>query len=124
MKTNFLKTRKNLLMLSLLVSLSLTLINCSKDDNPTPAPPVVLAPLQDPLPGFLTATGFNQATVNVTNSGDYEFGYSFIPLVNGKMTAIVVKIPDSQLAMRVTIWDKVAGTVVRTETIYVPTAGV
>lgn len=124
MNTNFFKTRKLFLKLALLLSLSLSLTNCSKDDDPLPTPPVVLAPLQDPLAGYLSATGFDQKTTNNVNSGDWEFGYSFIPLVNGKMTAIVVKIPDARLGMRVTVWDKVAGTFIRTESIDIVTAGV
>ena len=40
------------------------------------------------------------------------------------MTAIVIKIPDARLGLRVTVWDKVGGTVIRTETIDVATAGV
>ena len=106
---------------SICFAISIMLSSCSKDDEPVA---VVLEPLQDPLSGYLVATGFNQKVSNLINIADYEFGYSFIPLVNGKMTAIVVKIPDTKLAMRVTVWDKVAGTVLLTETIDVPTANV
>ena len=124
MKTNFLKTGRFLLKSALLLSLSLSVINCSKDDAPAPTPPVVVAPLQDPLAGYLAASGFNQKITTSINGADYEDGYSFIPLVNGKMTAIVVKIPDARLGLRVTVWDKVAGTVIITETIDVATAAV
>ena len=124
MNTNFLKTGRFFLKSTLLLSLSLSVINCSKDDAPAPAPPAVLAPLQDPLPGYLAASGFNQKITPSINGTDYEDGYSFIPLVNGKMTAIVVKIPDARLGLRVTVWDKVAGTVIITETVDVATAGV
>ena len=125
MKTNFLKTGKILLKLALLLSLSLSVTYCSKDDDPAPTPvEPVLAPLQDPLAGYLTASGFSQKNVDNVNNGDYEFGYSFIPLVNGKMTAIVAKLPASRLAMRVTIWDKVTSAILRTETIDVATANV
>ena len=122
MKTNFLKTGKSLLKFALLISLSLSVTNCSKDDDPVPE---VLAPLQDPLAGYLATSAFDQKTTNFVNDPtNYEFGYSFIPLVNGKMTAIVVKIPDARLGMRVTVWDKAAGTVIRTETIDIAMAGV
>ena len=124
MKTNLLKTGRFLLKLALLLSLSLSVTNCSKDDDPAPTPPVVVAPLQDPLAGYLTASGFDQKTTNFINGSNYELGYSFIPLVNGKMTAIVVKIPDARLGMRVTVWDKVLGTVIRAEIIDVVTANV
>ena len=112
---------KKALLLSLFAITTFCATSCSKDDNPAP---VVLAPLQDPLSGYLTASGFIQKTINQVNAGNYEFGYSFIPSVNGKMTEIVVKIPDAQSAMRVTIWDKAARTVIRTETIDLPSSGV
>jgi hypothetical protein len=116
MKTALL-SKKNLLKV-LLIGLGLTLSNCSKSSD-SPAQPT-----QNPLAGYLAASGFDQKTTNQINVDDYEFGYSFIPMVNGKMTAIVVKIPDSRAGMRITVWDKVAGTVLRTETIDIPTAGV
>lgn len=105
-----------------ILCLSIFAISCSKDDEATPETP--LAPEQNPLAGYLTASGFDQRTTNQVNLSNYEFGYSFIPLVNGKMTAIVVKIPDARTGMRVTVWDKVAGSVLRTETIDIATAGV
>ncbi|MFM9988732.1 hypothetical protein [Flavobacterium sp.] len=104
-----------------ILAIAILAISCSKDDEPTP---VVVIPEQNPLAGYLTASGFDQKLTNRVDSGDYEFGYSFTPLVNGTMTAIVAKIPDTHIGMRVTIWDKIAGTVLRTETIDVATAGV
>jgi hypothetical protein len=98
-------------------------ISCSKSDpDPTPQPTVYAE--QNPLTGYLAATGFDQKTTNRVNNGDYEFGYSFIPLVKGKINAIVAKIPDAHAAMRVTIWDKSAGTILRTETIDITTADI
>jgi hypothetical protein len=107
-----------------MLAMVLFTLSCSKDDDNTADAPVVIAPLQDPLAGYLTASGFSQKTTNQVNLSDYEFGYSFKPLVSGKMTALVVKIPDARVGLRVTVWDKVAGTVVRTESIDVATAGV
>lgn len=122
MKTSIFKFGKIFFTSALLLSCSLIITNCSKEDDT--APPEVLAPLQDPLPGYLTTTGFDQTSFNKINDIDYEIGYSFIPLVNGKITAIVAKLPDARLGTRITIWDKAAGTVIRTEAIDVPTAGV
>lgn len=91
-----------------------TLSNCSSDDNnETPAP--VLYPQQSPLQGYLAASGFNQLTTNSTNLSDTEIGFSFIPTVTGQINAITAKIPDNRTAMRITIWDKLVGTPVRTE---------
>ena len=119
---NLTKTKNALTVLLTAVIISTT--SCSKSD-PTPEPvSPVLAPLQDPLAGYLTASGFSQKNVDNVNNDDYEFGYSFIPLVSGKMTAIVAKLPASRLAMRVTIWDKVTTAILTTETIDVATANV
>jgi hypothetical protein len=110
---------KKIIKLSVLI-LFVTITSCKKDKNPEPVP----APEQNPLAGYLTASGFDQKVTNVLNSGDYEFGYSFIPLVNGKMTAVIAKIPDVHTGMRVTVWDKAAGTILRTEIIDITSSGV
>lgn len=104
-----------------ILTLSLFAISCNKDED-TPTPEVVVAAPQNPLANFLATAGFDQRTLIYINDGDYEFGYSFIPQVNGKITAVVAKIPDVHLAMRVTIWDKATQNVLRTETIDITTA--
>lgn len=113
------KTLKKLLCVALL---SGAIFSCSKDDDNSSSTPAVTE--QNPLPGFLTTTGFNQKTTNYVNSGDYEFGITFVPLANGKMTALMTKIPDVHTSMRVTIWDKTTATVLRTELIDVTSSGV
>ena len=67
------------------------------------------------LSAYLAATGFDEDTTVIVNSGFYEFGLSFKPLVNGKITAVVVKIPDVNTSLRVTIWDKATANVLKTE---------
>jgi hypothetical protein len=101
-----------------IVILFTTLASCKKDKEE------VLAPLQNPMDGYLAASGFNQKVTNQVNLGDYEFGYSFIPMVNGKITSIIAKLPDVRSGMRVTIWDKATATVLRTELIDVASSGV
>ena len=113
---------KYLTKLIAILALSIFTFSCSKDDAPEPTK--VLAPLQDPLPGYLAATGFNEKSSIEIDSWDNEHGFSFIPLVNGKITAIVIKNPAVQSGIRVTVWDKLNGTVLRTEYIDLPTAGV
>ncbi len=103
-----------------IILISIFTFSCSKGEASDPA---VVAPLQDPLAGYLEATGFNQKTINYVNDNSNEFGFSFIPLVNGKITTLIVKIPATQLGLRVTIWDSVLKTVLRTETIDVAIAG-
>jgi hypothetical protein len=113
-------TRARFLKATLLVALALSMTNCSKDDDPAP----VANPEVNPLSAYLTATAFNEQTTNQVNLSDYEFGLSFIPNVNGKITALIVKIPDVNPTLRMTIWNKTTATVLKTETINYATAGV
>ena len=115
--------QKNSFKTVLFTSLLAIALSCSKDDDPV-VEPTPIFPEQNPLAGYLAASGFDQRLTNQVNLTDYEFGFSFIPTANGKMTAIVAKIPDVRLAMRVTVWDKVAGTILRTESIDITAAGV
>lgn len=119
MKTNFLKTSKTLLLVAVMLTLSSVFVNCNKDEDPAET---VVVPIQDPLPLFLTASGFNQAVLNWIDGPFFELGYSFIPMVNGTINAIVVKIPAPSIGVRVTIWDKLNGTMLRTESVDVPAA--
>ena len=116
MKTIFLK-------LSILIASTIITFSCSKSDDSPPAPvaPVVYSE-ENFLDGYLTSSNFIQATANNINAGDYEFGSEFTPLVKGKITTLKVKLPDVRTNLRVTIWDKMAGTAIRTETINVAAA--
>lgn len=119
MKTAILKFTKNSLQSVLLAALALSFANCSSDDDSPviPLPPVVVE--QNPLAGYLTVSGFDQMTTNFINVGDYEFGTSFTPLANGKMTAVVVKLPATRSDLRISIWNKTTSTLIRTETMNV-----
>lgn len=120
MKTLFLTTTK-FLKVALVVALAFSLSNCSKSDDD---PIVIPNPEVNPLAAYLTATGFSEATTNQLNLTNYEFGLSFIPVVNGRITALVTKIPDVNAALRMTIWNKTTATVLKTVTINYTTAGV
>ena len=126
MKNRILKALKKTSQLALVLLLALSIANCSKDDNGDGGAggvnPAVAAEPQNPLEGFLSSTGLNQ-NVSEFISIQRERGLSFIPLVNGKMTAIVVKIGKAKNGIRVLIWDKASNTLLRTELIDVPTSG-
>ena len=105
--------------IALLLCFSLTTTFCSKDD--APAPPAALAPLQDPLPGFLVASGFDHgigSIINVNPTVFRQMGFSFTPLVNGKITAIVLNLPAIR-SENVSIYDKATGTILKTERVEV-----
>jgi hypothetical protein len=111
------KTLKTFLTITIISILG----SCSKDDAPT-IPPITVAPEQRPLVGYLAASSFNQTTISVVNSTDLEVGYSFIPLTNGKITAIIARIPDVRGSLRATIFDKATGGILRTEILNSATA--
>ncbi len=72
----------------------------------------------NPMEAYLTATKFNENKIEIKSfNSTYEFGLSFKPLVNGKITALVVKVPDVNSSLRLTIWDKATATILKTETI-------
>lgn len=112
MKTTILKLCMVFLMIPIMTS-------CSKDDDGTSAP---VYPEENFLESYLTATGFNQVSATFINSIDYEFGLDFTPLVKGDITSFRVKLPDANTSLRVTIWDKDASTVIKTEVVNVSTA--
>lgn len=113
---------KNLFLLLIISSY----LSCSNDDDPSPAP-VIPTPIvyeeQNPFTGYIIASGFTDVTP-ITTVQDTEFGLSFKPLVNGKITAIVAKFPTTNSYMRITFWNKSgSGSVIRTNYINVSTAG-
>ena len=97
--------KKTTTILALFILASL-IFSCNKDED--------VVSVQDPLNGYLTASGFNQNVNEVIGGQNLELGYSFVPLVDGKITAIVVKLPKSNQTLRVTIWNKTTGNVLRT----------
>ena len=117
------KTKISLLVITLFAS-AILFTSCSKDNDQPISVPIPIQE-QNPLPGYLAASGFDQTTIVTTNVLNFEIGFSFMPLVNGKITAIVLKIPEGQTnAIRVTIWDKAQQSIVRTENIVYTTADV
>lgn len=115
MKTTILKL--TLLSLALFFASS-----CSKSDDPAPQP---VYGEENPYQTYLNSAGFTLVQ-NFLNSGDYEFGLKFKPKVNGKINKLVVKIPDNQSNLRVTLWDAsvTPKVVIATEVIYSVAAGV
>ncbi|AYZ11687.1 DUF4082 domain-containing protein [Chryseobacterium arthrosphaerae] len=100
----------------LLLAAVFSAASCSKDDDEIITP--VTYAVENPLNKYHEAAGFT-VTTNFINSGNYEFGLAFSPDVKGKMTAITVKLPDTNANLRVTVWDYTAKTVLRTETVNV-----
>ena len=111
---------KTIIRTALVLILSITLFNCNNDDDTTAR--TVYAE-ENPLNAFINQSGYNEITISKYNSlWVRELGFSFTPKVKGEINAITVKIPNTNPALRVTIWDFDNQTVLRTETINVATA--
>jgi len=111
------KTLKTILAILLI---SLFAVSCSNDDNKD----AVTFNEENPLDAYMASSGFSQKAVDMKNSAIYEYGFSFKPTVTGKINAIVVKIPDVNSALRITLWDAATKTVIKSETLNVATANV
>lgn len=96
-----------------LLTIAAFAISCSSDDDNSPK-----FKTENPLEAYYTQTGFTTST-NFIDSGNYEFGLVFTPTVKGKIMAITLKLPASNPAVRVTIWDFTEKTVLRSETLNV-----
>ena len=112
---------KTLKTIFTLLSIAFFAASCSSDNDNDNA---VKYNEENPLDVYMATSGFSQKAVDVKNSGIYEYGFSFKPTVTGKITALIVKIPDVNTALRITLWDATTKTVIKSEVLSVPTANV
>ncbi|MDQ1163893.1 hypothetical protein [Flavobacterium sp. SORGH_AS_0622] len=103
-----------------LLLIAVSTVSCSSDDDKD----AVKYNEENPLDAYMAGSGFSQKAVDVKNSGIYEYGFSFKPTVTGKINSLIVKIPDVNPTLRVTLWDAATKTVIKSETINVATANV
>lgn len=76
------------------------------------------------LPEYLTITGFDEDTGAFINSSWYEFGVEFTALTDGKITDLIVQLPDTNPSLRITIWNSSNRAVLHEETVEYSTADV
>jgi hypothetical protein len=110
------------LMLPGILSVALLTISCDRDAIFVPS--VNYYPLENPLPGFLSTTQFNQDETPYIDKPVEEMGFAFKPSANGHISSVVVKIPDTVATgtIRVTIWDKDLATPIHTAVVPVTNA--
>lgn len=113
------KTLKTILIL---FSVSIFIVSCSSDNDNKPDP--VTYDSENPLEAYMSTSGFYQKAADQKNAGIYEYGFSFKPTVTGKINAIIVKIPDVNSTLRVTLWDAATKTVIKSEMVNVAAANV
>jgi hypothetical protein len=97
----------------------MTLIFSCKKENKSQA---VTYKEENPLNSFLLTTGLNQSASAFINPATFEMGFAFKPKVKGKIKAITVKLPYSNSSLKVTIWDKATGSVLKSVYVNVPNA--
>jgi hypothetical protein len=107
---------KNVVIIALLI---FGAVSCKKD-KAEPAPTVY--PEESFFDGYLNSTGFSQTFLTRVNSINNELGLEFKPTVKGKITSLLVKLPDVRTNLRVTIWDKATQMPIRIETVNVAAA--
>ena len=113
------KTTKIKLLIILLIA-SFT-HSCSKDDEKILAPIPVVYEEENPLTRFLTTSGLDQQSYEVNGLSNQEAGFSFRPTVKGRINALVLKSHRTYIT-RVTIWNKLTETVLRTELVNINVA--
>jgi hypothetical protein len=97
-----------------LLAISALTVSCH-DDEPL-IPFVNYWAEEDPLPGFLSTTQFNQDETPYIDKVAEEIGFAFKPAEKGNIIAVTVKLPDTTAtqSVRVTIWDKDLATPIHT----------
>lgn len=74
---------------------------------------------QNFLSGFLQTSGFNHTELSFIGY-PIHFGYSFTPLVEGKINSIVIKVPLEYEENIITLWDKSTGEPIASKTVSLP----
>lgn len=87
-----------------------TTLACSKDEEEI----INTNPKENFLNLFLDIAEITPAS-SINGSSFHEFGVLFQPLENGKITDLVVKLPTANNNLRVTLWNKSDGSILRTE---------
>lgn len=111
---------KNISSILILVMM-VFLFSCKNDNTAAPTTTVVYQE-ENPLTSFLATTGLNLIASPFSNTTAFEMGYAFKPKVRGIIKGLTVKLPYVNGSLKVTIWDKVTATVVRSTYVNVATA--
>lgn len=94
---------------------------CSGREDEKVAPTVY--PVEDALQNLVSASGLSEQTAINLEGAQLEQGVAFSPKVKGVISAVSVKLPAYDNAVRVTIWDYETQSVLRTATVNVSEGG-
>jgi Domain of unknown function (DUF4082) len=88
--------------------------SCSKsDDNNTKK-----YPEENFISQFLIKSGVGDP-IDFPDRDNFEVGFVFKPIVNGKINSLVIKVPQANNSLKVTLWDKVTGDIIKVEIVNV-----
>lgn len=120
---------KTLKTIIVILALSLGVLSCSKEDSASLAatPPAVVTPIiygeENPHFAFISRMPNITPYTNAIG-GAAQMGYIFKCTEKGKINALIVKIPATNNALKVYLWDKVTLALIKTEIVDVTTANV
>lgn len=112
---------KTFKIIFVLLTFSFLVISCSSDNNESEA---VVYNEENPFDVYMSISGFRETTAVVRKAGFFEMGFSFIPIVNGKINSFAVRTPDVNNALRITLWDAETKKNIKSETIDVSAVNV
>ncbi len=93
-----LQKNKNMNILKLIVAMAcVSLGSCKKA--------AIVFPEENPMPQFLKVSGLDYSRTLLTLD-NREIGFSFRPLVNGKITTLIAKLESINPNLRITLWDQ------------------
>jgi hypothetical protein len=102
----------------IMIAFAALTISCSSDDD-APTAPVFLE--ENPIPALIADAGYSETSITDLASSA-EVGYSFTPLVSGKINALMLSLPVANANTRVTLWDVDTQQAIQTIYVSVPTA--
>ena len=108
---------KNVLKKVVILSCIFFAFSCSKDEEDKK-----IFEVENFLTGYLTVSGYSIITTLLGNQAS-ELGIFFVPLVDGKITSIEVKLPIANPQLRVTLWDKNQASILKTMIVNVAQEG-
>jgi hypothetical protein len=95
----------------------------ANEESVTNAEPVTYNE-ENPLDAYMAISGFSQEAIEYNSEGTWEFGFGFVPTVNGTINSLIVEFPYAKTAVRVTLWDVATKTAKTSEVVSVPKANV
>ncbi len=93
-----------------------TMTGCSKNNDDSPNPVTGAKAAESPVASLLATSGYKVSELDFTPEKGGEFGFLFSPNVNGKISQLGCKMPETGV-YTVTLWDDNTSKIIRQKTI-------